>query len=78
MLVIFFLLSSADFFQITFFEKFYTIRVFNDLDPDQDQYSVSPGLEFIKLEFILKLKIKPNDWLLADTCLQAANQCVLF
>ena len=25
----------------------------------------SPGLEVIKLEFILKLKIKSNDWLLA-------------
>ena len=25
------------------------------------------GLEIIKLEFILKLKIKRNDWLLADT-----------
>ena len=25
------------------------------------------GLEVIKLEFILKLKIKRNDWLLADT-----------
>ena len=37
-----------------------------------------PGLEVIKLEFILKLKIKHNDWLLADTCLQAANQCSIF
>ena len=26
-----------------------------------------PGLEVIKLEFILKLKIKRNDWLLEDT-----------
>ena len=26
-----------------------------------------PGLEVIKLEDILKLKIKRNDWLLADT-----------
>ena len=26
-----------------------------------------PGLEVIKLEFILRLKIKCNDWLLADT-----------
>ena len=31
-----------------------------------------------KLEFILKLKIKRNDWLLADTCPQAANHCALF
>ena len=27
-----------------------------------------PGLEVIKLEFILRLKIKHNGWLLADTC----------
>ena len=26
-----------------------------------------PSLEVIKLEFILRLKIKRNDWLLADT-----------
>ena len=26
----------------------------------------------------LKLKIKRNDWLLADTCPQAANHCALF
>ena len=34
------------------------------------------GLEVIKLEFILK--IKRNDWLLADTCPQVANHCALF
>ena len=38
----------------------------------------SSGLEVIKLEFILRLKIKRNDWLLVDTCLQAANHCALF
>ena len=27
-----------------------------------------PGLEVIKLQYILRLKIKLNDWLLADTC----------
>ena len=37
-----------------------------------------PGLEVIKLEFILKLKIKRNDWLLVDTCSQATNHCPLF
>ena len=37
-----------------------------------------PGLEVIKLEFILRLKIKLNDWLLVDTCPQAANHCALF
>ena len=35
-----------------------------------------PGVEVIKLEFIFKLKIKRNDWLLADTCPQAANHCI--
>ena len=36
------------------------------------------GLDVIKLEFILKLKITRNDWLLADTCPQAANHFALF
>ena len=35
----------------------------------------TPGLEVIKLEYHLKLKIKRNHWLLADTCPQAANHC---
>ena len=35
-----------------------------------------PGLEVMKLEFILRLKIKRTDWLLADT--RAANHCALF
>ena len=38
----------------------------------------STGLEVIKLEFILGLKIKRSDWLLADACPQAANHCALF
>ena len=37
-----------------------------------------PGLEVIKLEFILKLKIKHNDGLLADTYPQTVNHCALF
>ena len=37
-----------------------------------------PGLEVIKLEYKLRLKIKRNDWLLADTCPQTANHCALF
>ena len=37
-----------------------------------------PGLEVIKLEFIIRLKIKHNDWLLADTCPQSANHSALF
>ena len=32
----------------------------------------------IKLEFILRLKIKRTYWLLADTCPQAANHFALF
>ena len=37
-----------------------------------------PGLDVIKLEFVLRLKIKQNDWLLADMCPQAANHSALF
>ena len=36
------------------------------------------GLDVIKLELILRLKIKCNDWLLADTFPQAANHLALF
>ena len=38
----------------------------------------NPGLEVIKLEPILRLKIKRNDWLPADTCPQAAKHWALF
>ena len=37
-----------------------------------------PGLKVIKLEYSPRLKIKRNDWLLADTCPQGANHCALF
>ena len=40
--------------------------------------SKGPGLEVIKLVFILRLKIKRNDWLLADTCPQTVNHFALF
>ena len=36
------------------------------------------GLKVIKLEYILRLKIKRIDWLIADTCPQAANHYALF
>ena len=36
------------------------------------------GIEAIKLEYSLRLKIKRIDWLLADMCPQAANHCTLF
>ena len=39
---------------------------------------VKPGLKVMKLEVNLNLKLKHNDWLVADTCLQAANHCALF
>ena len=39
---------------------------------------VSNRPQVIKLEYSLKLKIKLNDWLLADMCPQAANHCALF
>ena len=37
---------------------------------------IRPSLEVIKLEHS-RLKIKRNDWLLADMCPQAANHCAL-
>ena len=43
-----------------------------------EQYHIQSGLKVIKLKYSLKLKIKCNDWLLADTCPQAANHCALF
>ena len=43
---------------------------------------ITAGIMVLKLEFILKLKIKCKDWLLADKCpdmcSQAANHCTLF
>ena len=36
------------------------------------------GIKVIKLEYSIRLKLKHNDWLLADTCRQAANHCALF
>ena len=45
-----------------------TNRVSNNLDPNPAQRFVGPGLQVIKLEYNLKLKIKLNDWLLAETC----------
>ena len=34
----------------------------------------TPGLEVIKLEYSLKLKIKRNDWLLGDIALYFENE----
>ena len=35
------------------------------------------SLEAIELEYSLRLKIKRNDWQLADTCPQTANHCAI-
>ena len=35
------------------------------------------GLQVRKLEYSLRLKIKPYDWLLADTCPQAVNHMIV-
>ena len=41
-------------------------------------FILNPGLEVIKLEFILRLKLKRNDWMLANTRPPAAYYCTLF
>ena len=38
----------------------------------------NPGLEVIKIEYSLKLKIRRNDWLLADTCVCKQPIIVLY
>ena len=48
------------------------------LDVIKAEVRHSPCLEIIKLEYSLRLKIKRNNWLLADMCPQAANHCTLF
>ena len=55
----------------------------NDAEFDFEQFETFLSypkyrLEVIKLEHSIRLKIKRNDWLLADTCPQAANHCALF
>ena len=40
--------------------------------------NLRPGLEVIKLEYRLDLKIKCNELPLADMCPKAANHCALF
>ena len=57
-------------------------RLWSDwADPQADlslRWVDRPCPEVTKLEFFLKLKIKHNDWLLVDTCPQAANHCAYF
>ena len=54
------------------------IVVIFDLILVRSVFATFPGLEVINLEASLRLKIKRNDWLLVDTCPQAANHCALF
>ena len=58
------------FLKINFFKKF-----FQEHYPSVKQFRPRSGLEVIELEYSLRLKIKRNDWLLADTSPQAANHC---
>ena len=46
----------------------------DNLDKDHNV----PDLKVIKLEYILRLKIKRTDLLIADTCPQSANHCTYF
>ena len=46
--------------------------------PATDPLPETSGLEVITHDYSLRLKIKRNDWLLADTCPQAAKHCTLF
>ena len=55
--------------------ELYAASIWYDI---HQELAVSTGLEVIKLEYKLRLKIKRNDWLLADTCPQTANHCALF
>ena len=56
--------------------KVLRLRASNDIPPEYG--TRRSGLEVIKLEYSLRLKIKRNDWLHADKCPQAANCCTLF
>ena len=55
-----------------------TIRKRRNNRAQPSKILIWPGLKVIKLEYSLRLKIKRNDWLLADTCPQAANHCALY
>ena len=69
--------------ELTFYNPEASIDHFWSIDPGgynllKPSVKTAPGFEVIKLEFILRLKIKRNDWLLADTCPQPANHFALF
>ena len=49
----------------------------NDQNGTRSQANVASRPRGYKNEYSLKLKIKRDDWLLADMCLQATNRCAL-
>ena len=54
-------------------------HVERDISPQSSLLAkIRTGPEVLNFEFIRKLKIKSNDWLLADTRPQTANHWALF
>ena len=54
------------------------IALYLESEPVLKFYNLKARPRGYKLEHSLKLKMKHNDWLLVDTCPQAANHCALF
>ena len=65
-------INTAD-SDVEYYLKLFTFLSEDEIDNLLRKHKVNSCLEVIKLEFILRLKIKPNDWLLADTCLKLYN-----
>ena len=58
---------------LVYFPGLEVIKIVSEYDQEIPQSQTAD-----KLEFILRLKIKRNDWLLTDTCPQAAKHSALF
>ena len=74
-------LVLLDYMFFFFFSAIFDLSGINALRSFIKQHiflNAETGLEVIQLEFILRLKIKRNDWLLGDMCPQPANHCALF
>ena len=56
---------------LTFFKNQFFKKIFQENYRGVKPFGSKSGPEVIKLEYSLKLKIKGNDWLLADMCPQA-------
>ena len=69
---IFEILKARNFFICRYFSFYEQLKVSAQLSI-KSFITSGPGLEVIKLEYSLRLKIKHNDWLVVDTCPQAAN-----